>query len=300
MSTPASDSASKEKVGSLEKEFWALVDGQICKSGSASGCDTTMDTDAKDESKDDAKDSDDDDHITAIQQLALSAMRDKVHADVALLQAKDFYPHGLKDYLQENCVNKNTGQFLNCGLYIQQILERIVWKGDFIQTLSVTGNVLKTVLKKSDGFAETEKAGYIPIEEPGWQLVTLGVRPDPNDSGNYLINGRPLDPDALYTVAASDFIALGDTGYPELATPPVGDPDPPASPRGKVYTVSAATCSAIKMQKDTPSTIKRTCNRDIPGKDFPDRAANRKPDDARSVNTNFQKFLQWTFLHQHR
>ncbi|HEV2988264.1 MAG TPA: 5'-nucleotidase C-terminal domain-containing protein [Candidatus Angelobacter sp.] len=287
---PASDSAFQE-LECLEKKFWALVDGQIRKPGSANGCDTKMAQDAKD----DAKDSDDDDHITALQQLALSAIRDKVHADVALLQTKDFYPHGLKDYLQENCVDKNTRQLLKCNLYIQQILERIVWKGDFIQTLSVTGNVLKTVLKKSDGFAETEKAGYIPIEEPGWQLVTLGVKPDPNDSGNYLINGRPLDPDALYTVAASDFIALGDTGYPELATPPVGDPDPPASPQGKVSTVSAVTCNAIKLQKDTPSTIQKTCNQDIPAKDFPDRA-DRPPDDARAVNTNLHKFYAWTFL----
>ncbi len=284
---PASESASRE-LQCREKEFWALVEGQISKPGSTNGCDTKI--------AQDANDSDDDDHITAIQQLALSAMRDKVHADVALLQTKDFYSHGLKDYLRENCVDKNTGQLLKCDLHIQQILERIVWKGDFIQTLSVTGEGLKTVLKKSDGFAEIEKAGYIPIEEPGWQLVTLGVKPDPNDSGNYLINGRPLDPDALYTVAASDFIALGDTGYPELATPPVGDPDPPASPQGKVSTVSAVTCSAIKLQKDTPPTIQKNCNQDIPAKDFPDRAADRRPDDASAVNTNLHKFYAWSFL----
>src|SRR5205085_2546749 len=39
-----------------------------------------------------------------------------------------------------------------------------------------------------------------------------------------------------------------------------------------------------------------TCNQDIPGKDFPDRAAGRQPDDARAVNTSLQKFYAWTFF----
>jgi len=91
------------------------------------------------------------------------SIRDKVHADIALLQEKDFYHNGLKDYLAEHCQpsgDSSTGCAVKCGSKeplpnIQQILERIVWKGDYIQTKSVTGSVLKTILKKCAQFAET-------------------------------------------------------------------------------------------------------------------------------------------------
>ncbi|HEY6253057.1 MAG TPA: 5'-nucleotidase C-terminal domain-containing protein, partial [Candidatus Angelobacter sp.] len=289
---PVSGVPSVSELACVEDRFWQRIYDRVCKTDENHICDPKKERDEKSD-------------MAAIQQLVLSSIRNKVHADIALLQEKDFYPNGLKDYLAEHCQqpgDTSTGCSLKCGskdesrLDIQQILERIVWKGDFIQSPSVTGGVLKTILKKSDQFAETEDAGYIPVDEKGRQLVKLGIRPDPNSTGEYLINGKPLDPNALYTVAISDFIALGDTGYPELATPPVGDPDPPASPRGEVSTVSAVTCREIKSQASNPSDF---CNEDIPAKDFPDRAANRKPDDARAVNTNVHKFYAWTFLRRH-
>lgn len=286
---PVTGIPSVGELASVEDRFWQRIYDRVCKRDENHACGPQKERDEKSD-------------MAAIQQLVLSAMRDNVQADVALLEEKDFYPYGLKDYLAEHCQQPGdspTGSSPKCSskyeppVDIQQILERIVWKGDFIQSLSVTGSVLKTILKKSDQFAEIEEAGYIPVDEKGRPLVKLGIRPDPNNTGEYLINGKPLDPNALYTVASSDFIALGDTGYPELAKPPVGDPDPPASPRVTVSTVSAIACREIKSHSSNPSDF---CNEDIPGKDFPDRAANRKPDDARAVNTNVHKFYAWTFL----
>jgi 5'-nucleotidase-like protein len=277
---------SVKELACVEDSFWQRVYDRVCGTDEKHRCDREKPRDGESD-------------MAALQQLVLLSIRDKVHADIALLQEKDFYHNGLKDYLAEHCQlsgDSSTGCAVKCGpnyasqLNIQQILERIVWKGDFIQSQSVTGSVLKTILKKSEQYAETEQAGYIPVDERGRPLVTLGTRPDPNNTGEYLINGKPLDSNSLYTVALSDFIGLGDTGYPELATPPVGDPDPPASPSERVFTVSAVTCREIESSNSSNS-----CNKDIPGRDFPDRA-DRKPDDARAVNTNFHKFYAWTFL----
>jgi hypothetical protein len=277
---------SVKELACVEDSFWQRVYDRVCGTDEKHRCDREKPRDGESD-------------MAALQQLVLSSIRDNAHADIALLQEKDFYHNGLKDYLAEHCQlsgDSSTGCAVKCGpnyasqLNIQQILERIVWKGDFIQSQSVTGSVLKTILKKSEQYAETEQAGYIPVDERGRPLVTLGIRRDPNNTGEYLINGKPLDSNALYTVALSDFIGLGDTGYPELSTPPVGDPDPPASPSEKVFTVSAVTCREIESSNSSNS-----CNKDIPGRDFPDRA-DRKPDDARAVNTNFHKFYAWTFL----
>lgn len=305
-------SASDKSLGCVADQFWKLIYEQGCKPPAGKNCNGAWQRPQGDERENGDR--------AAIQQLALWFIRQKVHADVALLQQQDFYGHGLEDYIAENCRPKvdNPKHSFECTQQdypradlqpevraelqsetradLQQILERIIWEGNFIKTLSVTGAVLKAILKKSKQFAKSEEPGNIPTGELGRALVTLGISPDPNDSDEYLVNGRPLDPNVLYTVATSDYIALGDTGYSELAKPPVGDPDPPAMPRGDVQRISAILCDSIQLSSNDSSYFVKTCDEKMSARDLFDRAANRKPDDPRSGNTNLRKFYAWTFL----
>src|SRR5262249_42010235 len=136
----------------VSKQFWDRVYDKLCDSYEIGVCHK------KGDRPEDGKRRDEDD-MAAIQQLSLLSIREKTQADVALLQERDFYSGGLQDYLSEHCAmpgNTSLSHPLECGpqsgpsLDIQQILERIIWKGDFIKTQSITGSVLKTILKESE------------------------------------------------------------------------------------------------------------------------------------------------------
>ena len=238
----------------------------------------------------------------AIQQLALWSMREQYHADVALLQERDFYLSGLEDYLAEHC-EKLQNEPLQCPENslskwdVQEVLNRIIWKGDYVQVRSVQGSVLKSILKQSDQFAKTEKSAYFSVSETGRPLVHLGLRKDLANGGDFLINGKPLDPNALYTVVTSDHIALGDTGYTDLATPPVGDPPQPTSSAEQIVTISSRTCDVLSESQKVIPINAYECSGALTRQNYYDRVANRKPDDPRKGNTNWYKFYAWTFFH---
>lgn len=267
----------------VKADFWKI----ICRSLPAA----VKDKKTKDEEdecyKDEMK------RTTAIQHLALWSMRKKYRADIALLQERDFYIHGVEDYLSEHC-KSSADDAVQCDepRNIQEMLDRVIWKGDLIKTRLIKGSVLKSILKESEQFADREKKIYLHVSDAGRALVKLGIRKDPNDSDNFLVNSRPLDPNAIYAVATSDYIALGDTGYPELAKPPAGDLDQPALPLGKIDRIAGVACEEVQWDP-------KNCQERIQAKDYFDRAANREPDDPGAGNTNLHKFYAWTFLRSH-
>jgi hypothetical protein len=232
----------------------------------------------------------------ALQQLALWSIREHHYADVAILQQRDFYPQGLHDYLAEDYNPEITKK-----LDIQQILDRIIWKGDFIRVISVQGAILKNILKQSDQFSKVDKTAYLPVSEPGRSLVTLGMKKDPQNSDSYLINGKPLDPNALYTIATSDYMALGDTGYTDLAAPPVGDPRTPASSVEMLVRISGQTCQNLLVylakNSDYFEQGDQACGKPLPRAGYYDELANQKPSDPRSGNTTWHQFATWSPFH---
>jgi hypothetical protein len=153
---------------------------------------------------------------SSFQEWVLSVMRDRLDTDVALLQERDFYNLDLfsRESLPQN------------GL--QDVISRVLWKGDFVSTLHITGATLLGLLKQSAAFAASDRDTLATEVEHGRSLVVLGVTQDPEDPSIYYVNGSRLDLAALYTVAATDFLAAGDTGYGALATP---DVPPPLRPR---------------------------------------------------------------------
>jgi hypothetical protein len=152
------------------------------------------------------------------------------------------------------------------------------------------------MLKQSEQFSKIDKTAYMSVNETGRALIHLGFTPDVQNGGDYLINGRPLDPNALYTVATSDYIALGDTGYPDIATPPVGDPASPASSSEQLDPISGSACNELKVDPHDPYLNKK-CRVRVNPREYYDELVNRTPDDPRKGNTSWHKFYAWTLFH---
>ncbi|HEV3220834.1 MAG TPA: 5'-nucleotidase C-terminal domain-containing protein [Candidatus Acidoferrales bacterium] len=245
----------------------------------------------------------------ALQQLALDAMRSQYRADAALLQSRDFYFDGVKDFLSEHCMDQDTNlvhedtqkctdEITN---YFQEIVDRIIWKGDFTRTISVQGATLRKVMDQSKKFKADADSCCLIVPETGRDLLPIGVGTDP-DSQGYTINGAPLDPNRLYTVAVSDYISMGDTGYADLATAPVGKPYSNFD-SGELVSIASGTCFSIQsdgkpVTKEARKASASKCSKDIPATPFYyDTFLNMHPDDRRQGMTNWQTLLLWAGYH---
>lgn len=241
----------------------------------------------------------------AIQQLALLTVQKHVDSDLAMLQQRDFYLDGLEEFYVDHCEKieqdgkcaspEFDGNALN-KLDVQEILDRILWKGDFIYHISVQGSTLKTVLDESKAYSGLEKSPVAAVDEQGRAAVTAGVYRDVGRE-EYRINDEPLDPGRLYTVATSDYIALGDTGYPELGNPPVGDPPDPISSKESFESISALVCRTLVglVGRPTAEDVSKL-NCDGPVTDYFDDFVGHKPNDTRAGDTQAHKIFVWTFL----
>jgi hypothetical protein len=143
---------------------------------------------------------------------ALRAMREDQGTDVAILQNRDLYN---ANFLASRPVPQAE---------FQNEISRIFWKGDYVVTLHLTGATLKKLYKQSAKFEELDHDALATDVQRGRSLLFLGFWNDRKDPSTYYINGAKLNDTALYSVATTDFLAFGDTGYADLATPDV----PPA------------------------------------------------------------------------
>lgn len=170
-----------------------------------------------------------------LQQITLWALREEHHTDLALMQKRDFYwpPAANKEACQEND---------NC--LWQAWLDMILWKNDFPMTLSVPGSVLKKVLAQSAQFDKDDKNTLSTLAESSRGLVTLGLKSFP-DAKTFLINDEPLDENRLYSVATSDYIGFGDTGYPDLLSGAVDAKTGPRDLPDTFRSVSTAVCMIL-------------------------------------------------------
>jgi 5'-nucleotidase-like protein len=148
----------------------------------------------------------------AFELAVLATLRDRTHADVAMLQKRAFY-WGPFPLPQNPMANLNSAN--------GEIIDRILWMGEFLQVLSVKGSTLKKVLEESDNLDALDERATNEIIETKRGLLALGV--EKTRDKQYLIDGMQLDPNRLYTVATSNHIAAGDNGYPELADPQFAD-----------------------------------------------------------------------------
>ncbi len=176
--------------------------------------------------------------------LTLCAMRTHTGADVALIQKRDFY-------------NELSASSTNEREQVQQLLDRILWKGDLLTLLYIPGSALKQALAKSKAYA-AEDSSILSLADERWRnLEYLGVRYDPSEK-KYFVNETPIDDKKIYAVATTDYIASGDTGYPEL-------PEAALNPRRhpKEYAERLIAISSIVCDKLFPETEGKYCLRPI-------------------------------------
>lgn len=140
-----------------------------------------------------------------LQRLALAAMRKDQdgNADVALIQRRDLFE---ADWHAVQAVDPAT---------LQSILDRVFWKGDYATHIFVTGAALKDALKKADQFDANDASSLSVEAETLRGFVSLGVARDATTK-EYFVNGEAIDDSRLYGLAVTDYIGMGDTGYPEL------------------------------------------------------------------------------------
>jgi len=184
----------------------------------------------------------------------LYAMLKASNADVALLQKHDFY---LSIPLVEcllaqlssgappppNCPDPPIGS-VSDHLVWQRILDALIWKGDILTVIPVRGSVLQAIMKDSHKYDLKDASSLSLITERDRAFYTLGIKAD-GYKDSYLVNDLPLDPNRLYSVATTDYVALGDTGYPELIDASVPHfPRPLWDKRPQQY-ISSIVCNAL-------------------------------------------------------
>ena len=140
--------------------------------------------------------------------LGLTVMRQTCHSDLAFVQHRDVF-------LPMN-YSESQGQFFHSydERGIEALLDIVFWKGDFIQCMNLPGSTITSLLQTSKQFQDQEDLGVMDQVSQGWALATLGVTGQ--GSKTQLIDGQYLDPKKLYSVAITDYLANGDTGYPAL------------------------------------------------------------------------------------
>lgn len=184
--------------------------------------------------------------------LVLCTMREKLSADVALIQSRDLFEKlplladpaaPAQRMLYRSTAASATPPPANAGNF-QQMLDRLIWKGDLLTLLYVPGSALKKALELSEGFEAEESATLSLVVDRGRKLETLGISKHPI-TGEYLINQLPLEESKIYAVATTDFIGVGDTGYPDLATAALNPKTHPAAFPEKLMSISSLMCRKI-------------------------------------------------------
>jgi hypothetical protein len=165
--------------------------------------------------------------------LALASLQRFCGSDVALLQHRDIFGSFAKAIAYWP-PNRNYDR--------QALLDEVLWKGDFGFCLPVKGSTLKKMLQDSAGF-DREDQDYLSLAlERGRGLSTLGIT-DPS-SNQPIIAGQPIDDNRLYGVAMTDYLAFGDTGYPELSAEAVL-PRVRVTSLGRLHRVAGLACERL-------------------------------------------------------
>jgi hypothetical protein len=145
--------------------------------------------------------------------LALESMQQFCHSDIALLPRRDVFS-GFEE----------TVQLWPAGFKYtaQQLIEEVLWKGDFTLCAPVEGSALSKVLTESAAFDRQDQDLFSIEAEHGRGLRTLGIQKDAA-TGGPLIRGVSIQNDAVYAVAMPSELGFGNAGYPEFpkaAMPP--------------------------------------------------------------------------------
>ncbi len=164
-----------------------------------------------------------------LETIALLSMRKECAAEIGLIQHRDLY-------------NAKVFAALRLGpADVQEVADSIFHKGDLLFCGGVTGDVLTKTLDKSAKNDASDKSGLSAPADEHRGLAYLGIHKD-TTLGKYVVNGSPIDPNKVYSVAMPDYIAAGDTDYPDLSKVFAGQPFGFPDFRKRVIEISTVVC----------------------------------------------------------
>ncbi|MCC6538530.1 MAG: hypothetical protein IT162_13320 [Bryobacterales bacterium] len=172
--------------------------------------------------------------------VVLEAMRRHRRADLTLVQDRDFFE--LKDRLGQCQTTPVAAEALRASV------EQVLWKGDFVFTRTIKGSALKAAMARSREIKAQEDDVYsIELEKGRW-LAAHGLVQNAATKVWY-VNGQALEDNTLYSVAMTDFLAFGETGYTELQSPAV----PPAERTRELARLPRIADTVLEMVAGTAS-----------------------------------------------
>jgi hypothetical protein len=196
--------------------------------------------------------------------LAVLAMQNHFHTDIAVLQKRDVFE------------TAKWGETAVSAGNLQNALNRIYWKGDLVIRTHVTGAALKSIMKRSGELDALDSDGLSTELEKGQGMVEAGVAADPLSKALF-VNGALVDDATLYSVAVSDFLGLGDTGYADLKEATYTERL--TNFRGKLDTLSSLVCREIaKGSLSKPSSTSPVCEETLTGANYLDVSSLKPPD----------------------
>jgi len=223
-----------------------------------------------------------------IEYLALCEMQKQTNADVVLLQKRDFFAALPGDAGDITSVNSSQPENV-----LQQLLDRIMWKGDFVKLLYVPGSAIQSALKLSKAFDSLDRSNLSIGDHKNRGLLSVGITYDAAHA-EYLINGNRLNPTQLYSVATSDFIGGGDTGYPDFAAAQIRPPAVPTDFDSELMTVSGIVCRGL-----AGDMWEAHCIGPIDRDTYLDEIA-ASPTDTGPSKTPGEELRAWTVFHHPR
>ena len=161
---------------------------------------------------------------TQLESAVLRACVNSCHADIAFLQHRDLFR---PEYFAKQ--QPTAGE-------LQTMLDELLWKGDFLVCRAATGAVIRQVLAQSDEYEAGQDGARDRPRSRTSRHLSETARPE-----IWIVGGSALQDGKLYSVATTDYVGLGDTGYPAFREMPV----PPATrvrDYGKLEEISALVC----------------------------------------------------------
>jgi hypothetical protein len=183
------------------------------------------------------------DYKAVVVDSVLRVMRDYCKADAAFLQHRDLFLPVAYAFKQPSPAQ------------LQRLLDELLWKGDLVTCRSVSGKVLAEMKKESDQYDSEDQDRLNEHVEVRRGLDYLGMFPN---STGLVVDGNPVESGELYSIATTDYLGLGDTGYPALHDPSV-PPPPQIADMRHLDEISALVCDAIAVSLPDDDRAKTTC-----------------------------------------
>ncbi len=222
--------------------------------------------------------------------LATLRMQQVLHTDLALLQGRDVFEAKL------------NGEMAITPQNLKEMIDRVYWKDDYALSLPLTGATLKSILQKSAALAAEENNSLNIDLERGRALVPLGVFQELATKA-ILVNSQQIEDANLYSVAVTDYLAFGDTGYTDFLTPAV---PPPFRLRDfrTLHPIANIVCQSIKnaLIPANADFSKADCGPEALQASSYEDASNLQPFDTTSGYTAWRQFVAWAIpsLQYHR